>query len=43
MSDLVFHMVLFTIAGTVLVMAPLLIGRLVRPNKPTAEKEAVYE
>lgn len=43
MSDLVFHMVLFTIAGTVLVMAPLLIGRLVRPNKPTPEKDAVYE
>jgi NADH-quinone oxidoreductase subunit A len=43
MSDLVFHMVLFTIAGTVLVMAPLLIGRLVRPNLPTAEKDAVYE
>ena len=43
MSDLVFHMVLFTIAGTVLVMAPLLIGRLVRPNNPTAEKDAVYE
>ena len=43
MSDLVFHMVLFTIAGTILVMAPLLIGRLVRPNKPTDEKEAVYE
>lgn len=43
MSDLVFHMVLFTVAGTVLVMAPLLIGRLVRPNKPTEEKDAVYE
>ena len=43
MSDLVFHMVLFTIAGTVLVMAPLLIGRLVRPNLPTDEKDAVYE
>jgi NADH-quinone oxidoreductase subunit A len=43
MSDLVFHMVLFIIAGTVLVMAPLLIGRLVRPNLPTAEKDAVYE
>jgi NADH-quinone oxidoreductase subunit A len=25
------------------VMTPLLIGRLVRPNKPTAEKDAVYE
>ena len=43
MSDLVFHMVLFIIAGTALVMTPLLIGRLVRPNKPTAEKDAVYE
>lgn len=43
MSDLVFHMVLFTIAGTVLVMLPLLVGRLVRPNKPTDEKDAVYE
>ena len=43
MSDLVFHMVLFTIAGTVLVMAPLLIGRLVRPNLPTDEKDAIYE
>ncbi|NQV28807.1 MAG: NADH-quinone oxidoreductase subunit A [Rhodopirellula sp.] len=43
MSDLVFHMVLFTIAGTVLVMAPLLVGRLVRPNKPNDEKDAVYE
>ena len=43
MSDLVFHIVLFIIAGTALVMAPLLIGRLVRPNKPTAEKDAVYE
>ena len=43
MSDLVFHMVLFIIAGTALVMTPLLIGRLIRPNKPTAEKDAVYE
>jgi NADH-quinone oxidoreductase subunit A len=43
MSDLVFHMVLFIIAGTALVMAPLLIGRLVRPTLPTPEKDAVYE
>lgn len=43
MSDLVFHIVLFTIAGTALVMLPLLVGRLVRPNKPSEEKEAVYE
>jgi len=43
MSDLVLHFVLFGIAGTVLVMAPLLIGRLVRPKKPTPEKDAIYE
>jgi NADH-quinone oxidoreductase subunit A len=43
MSDLVVHIVLFTIAGTALVMLPLLVGRLVRPNNPTEEKDAVYE
>ena len=36
-------MVLFVIAGTALVMIPLLIGRLVRPTLPTPEKDAVYE
>ncbi len=43
MSDLVLHFVLFGLAGTALVMAPLLIGRLVRPRKPTPEKDAIYE
>lgn len=43
MSDLVFHIVLFIVAGTALVMLPLLIGRLIRPNLPTPEKDAVYE
>ena len=43
MSDLVLHIALFVVAGTLIVMAPLLIGRLVRPSLPTPEKEAVYE
>ncbi len=43
MTDLVGHIVLFIVAGIGLVMAPLIIGRLVRPNLPTPEKEAIYE
>ena len=42
MSDLVLHIVLFVVAGTLIVMAPMLIGRLVRPRNPTPEKDAVY-
>jgi NADH:ubiquinone oxidoreductase subunit 3 (subunit A) len=43
MSDLVFHLVLFAVAGVVMVAAPLLIGRVLRPKNPTPEKDAVYE
>ncbi|TWT49965.1 NAD(P)H-quinone oxidoreductase subunit 3 [Thalassoglobus neptunius] len=43
MTDLLVHFILFIIAGAVLVAAPMLIGRLVRPNLPTPEKDAVYE
>ena len=43
MSDLVLHILLITLAGTALVMTPLLIGRLVRPKNPTPEKDAIYE
>ncbi|MBT5021006.1 MAG: NADH-quinone oxidoreductase subunit A [Planctomicrobium sp.] len=43
MTDLTLHFLLFIIAGTVLVAAPMLIGRLVRPTLPTPEKDAVYE
>jgi NADH:ubiquinone oxidoreductase subunit 3 (subunit A) len=43
MSDLVFHLVLFTVAGVTMVAAPLMIGRLLRPKLPNAEKDAVYE
>ncbi len=43
MTDLVGHFLLFTIAGIGILLAPLLIGLLVRPDKPTPEKDAVYE
>lgn len=43
MSDLVLHLVLFVIAGGLIVLAPLVVGRLVRPRNPTPEKDAVYE
>ena len=43
MSDLVLHLVLFIVAGTFIVMLPLLIGRLLRPRRPTPEKDAIYE
>ncbi|WP_437206217.1 NADH-quinone oxidoreductase subunit A [Planctomicrobium sp. SH664] len=43
MTDLALHLLLFTIAGAVLVIAPLVLGWLVRPKLPTAEKLAPYE
>lgn len=43
MSDLTLHFLLFIIAGAVLVAAPLILGRFVRPTLPTPEKDAVYE
>lgn len=43
MTDLTLHLILFVIAGTVLVAAPMIIGYLVRPFLPTPEKDAVYE
>lgn len=43
MNDVVLHLVLTTAAGCAMVGAPLLVGRLTRPNKPTTEKESIYE
>ena len=43
MTDLNLHLLLFMGAGCTLVLAPLLIGRLLRPRLPTPEKEAIYE
>lgn len=43
MTDLTLHFLLFIAAGSVLVLAPMVIGWLVRPRLPTEEKTAVYE
>ncbi len=43
MTDVVGHIVLFVLAGIGIILAPLLIGRLVRPTLPTLEKDAIYE
>ena len=43
MTDLVGHFLLFTIVGVVFLLAPLLLGWLVRPSAPNAEKLAAYE
>lgn len=43
MTDLVGHFLLFTVVGVVFLLAPLLLGWLVRPNAPTAEKLTSYE
>jgi len=43
MTDLVGHFLVFGIVAVALLAIPLIIGMLVRPTLPTAEKEAVYE
>ena len=43
MIDLVGHIVLFIVAGIGIVIAPLIIGRFVRPSLPSPEKDAIYE
>jgi NADH-quinone oxidoreductase subunit A len=43
MIDLNIHLLLFTAGGITLLLAPLVIGRFLRPTLPTPEKDAVYE
>ncbi len=43
MTDLGIHFLLFIAIGAVFPLVPLLLGRLLRPHLPTAEKQAVYE
>ncbi len=43
MTDLVAHLLLFLLVGGVFVAVPMLLGRFLRPNLPTPEKDAVYE
>jgi len=43
MTDLAGHFLIFTVIGIGFLIAPLLLGLLVRPKNPTAEKESAYE
>ena len=43
MTDLVGHFLIFTVVAIAALLAPLLLGRLVRPTLPTKEKDAIYE
>lgn len=43
MTDLVGHFLLFTLVAVAALLAPLLIGKLVRPKLPTPEKDSIYE
>jgi NADH-quinone oxidoreductase subunit A len=43
MTDIVGHFLIFSIVSVGALMAPLLLGALIRPTLPTPEKDAVYE
>ena len=43
MTEVVGHFLVFTVAAIGFLIAPLLIGKLVRPRLPSAEKDATYE
>ena len=43
MTSLVGYILLFTVAGTAFLLVNLLVGKLVRPNRPNPEKLSVYE
>jgi NADH-quinone oxidoreductase subunit A len=43
MTDLVLFILIFVAAGVVLLLTPLMLGRLVRPDRPSPEKGTVYE
>tara|TARA_B100000029_G_scaffold490993_1_gene550645 strand:- start:372 stop:956 length:585 start_codon:yes stop_codon:yes gene_type:complete len=43
MSNLLNHFLLFVLAGSGMLLVPLLIGRFLRPRLPTPEKDEIYE
>ena len=43
MTQIPGHFLIFALTGLALLLAPLLIGALLRPRLPTAEKDSVYE
>ena len=43
MTEVVGHFLVFTLAAIGFLIAPLLLGKLVRPRLPSTEKDATYE
>src|SRR3954453_9418590 len=43
MTPLVAYLILFVAVGVAFVLVNLLVGKLVRPNRPGAEKKTIYE
>jgi NADH-quinone oxidoreductase subunit A len=43
MTDLVGHFLLFSVIGIVFLIAPLLLGKLIRPTNPSPQKLTAYE
>src|SRR5438093_12032743 len=43
MSDLVLFLLIFLLAGAGLLLAPLVMGKFLRPHRPSPEKGAIYE
>ena len=43
MTDLVGHFLAFGLLAIAFLMGPLIVGRFLRPNLPTPEKDAIYE
>jgi len=43
MTPLVAYLILFVIVGAGFILVHLLIGKLIRPNRPSAEKKTIYE
>ncbi|MCX7410936.1 MAG: NADH-quinone oxidoreductase subunit A [Planctomycetales bacterium] len=43
MTDIVGHFLLFTVVAIGFLLAPLLLGKLLRPKAPSPEKDATYE
>ncbi len=43
MPDVVGHLLLFALTGSLMLLIPLLIGKLIRPSVRSPEKDAIYE
>ncbi len=43
MTEFVSHFIIFTVIAILFLLVPLLIGKLIRPKLPNAEKDSIYE